>query len=124
MPFGRMKRGSGCVGLVRQLALEDVADDRRDLGSLAFEREMAGFEQVDFGVRLVALERLCTGWQEERIILAPYGEKWRPQVRIDREIVLLVTEQIELDFVLTDFLRAQTPSAMLRACDLARVLHI
>jgi hypothetical protein len=38
--------------------LEEVADDCRDLGSLAFERQMAGFEQVDFRARLVALERL------------------------------------------------------------------
>jgi len=31
---------------------------------------MAGFEHVDFSVRMVALERLRAGRQEERIVLA------------------------------------------------------
>jgi len=57
--------------LFRQLALEEVANNCRDLGSLDFGREMPGFERVDFGVRLVALGRLCIGWQEERIIRRP-----------------------------------------------------
>ena len=92
--------------MFRQLALEEVADDRRDLGSLAFEREMTGLEQVDLGVRMVALERLRAGRQEERIVLAPYGEKWRPpgadvflEFGIERDIALIVAKQIELDLV-------------------------
>ena len=39
---------------------------------------MTGFQQVDFGVRMVSLERLRAGGQEERIVLAPYGEERRP----------------------------------------------
>ena len=38
----------------RQLAAEEVADQRRHLVELVFEREVAGIEEMEFGVRQVA----------------------------------------------------------------------
>jgi len=35
---------------------------------------MTGIEKVDFSVRVVAFESLCTGRQKEGIVLAPYRE--------------------------------------------------
>jgi len=37
----------------RQFAGEEVADDHSDLWSLAFERKMTRFEQMDLGIRIV-----------------------------------------------------------------------
>jgi len=64
--------------LLRQLAGEKIADDCCDLKSLAFQREMSGIEEVNFGVWVVAFEGLSTSRQEERIVLAPYREKRGP----------------------------------------------
>src|SRR5262245_61508514 len=58
----------------RLLAGEEVANDHCDFRSTALEREMTGVEQVDFGVRVVAFEGLCTGRQKEGIVLAPHRE--------------------------------------------------
>src|SRR6516164_1783870 len=98
---------SDMVGLVSQFAGEEVADDGRDLWSLAFEREMTRFEQMDLGIRIVLPERLGTGGQEKRIVLAPHGQQRRPlrteillEFGIKRDITLVVAEQIELDFVI------------------------
>ena len=68
---------------------------------------MACFEQMDFGVRIVPSERLGAGGQEKRIVLAPHGQQWRPlcpeiflEFGIERDIALVVAEQIELDLVI------------------------
>jgi len=58
----------------RFLTGEEVADDRCNLSSTALESEMTGIEKVDFSVRVVAFESLCTGRQKEGIVLAPYRE--------------------------------------------------
>ncbi len=101
---------SGLVGasLFWQLAGQEVADDRRDLRALAFQRKMAGVEQMDFGVRVVVFEGLSAGRQEERIVLAPYREERGPpgpdvllKFGIERDIALVVAEQIELDLVIS-----------------------
>ena len=72
---------SDCVsfglGLFGQPASEKVANDRRDLRSLAFQREVASIEQVDFGVRDVAFECFGAGWQEERVVPTPDCKQWR-----------------------------------------------
>jgi hypothetical protein len=41
--------------------MREVAHHRRDLGFLAFEREMTGFEQVNFAAHRAACEMLRTG---------------------------------------------------------------
>ena len=38
----------------RQLAAQELADQRRHLVKLVFEREVAGIEEMQFGVRQVA----------------------------------------------------------------------
>src|SRR6516225_12413112 len=67
---------------------------------------MTGFEQMHFGVRTVALERVRASWQEERIVLAPHSEQWWLlgadvflEFGVERDIALIVAEQIELDLV-------------------------
>jgi hypothetical protein len=99
--------GSGGARLLGQLAGEEVADDRRDLRSLALQREMTGIEQMNFRIWIVALERFSAGRQEERIILAPDREKRWPlrakillKFRVERDVALIVTKQIELDLVI------------------------
>jgi hypothetical protein len=54
-----------------QLARQEVADDGRDLGPLAFQREMTGIEQMDFRVRVVTFEGLGAGRQEKRPAAEP-----------------------------------------------------
>src|SRR6516164_1257547 len=90
-----------------QFAGEEVADDDRDLWSLAFEREMTRFEQMDLGIWNVLFERLGTGGQKKWIVLAPHGQQRRPlrpeillEFGIERDIALVIAEQIELDFVI------------------------
>jgi hypothetical protein len=68
---------SDMVGLLSQFAGEEVADDGRDLWSLAFEREMTRFEQMDLGIRIVLPERLGAIGQEKWIVLAPHGQQRR-----------------------------------------------
>src|SRR5262249_1254571 len=99
-PFQSTSGGLGGAGLFRQLAPKEIADYCRDLRSLAFEREMTGFEQVDFGVRMVSLERLRAGGQEKGIVLTPYGEERRPlggdvflEFGVERDIALIVANR-------------------------------
>jgi hypothetical protein len=74
----RVMRQSFQVGGLRFLAGEKVADDHCDFRSTALESEMTGLKQVDFGVRVVALEGLRAGRQKEGIVLAPHRKKRRP----------------------------------------------
>src|SRR5438128_10698586 len=82
---------------------QEVADGGRDFGGVGFQREMAGVEEAYRGVRNIALERVGAGRQEERIILAPHCEEGRLvgaeiilEGRVERDVALVVTEQIEL----------------------------
>src|SRR5215467_2667567 len=95
------------MDVFRQFAGEEVADDDRDLWSPAFKREMTGFEQMDLGIRIVLPECLGSGGQEKWIVLAPHGQQRRPlgpeillEFGIERDVALVVAEQIELDFVI------------------------
>src|SRR5437764_3629923 len=92
---------------LRRFACEKIADDGCDLWCVTFEREMAGLEQMNFGVRIVALERLRAGRQKERIVLAPHRKKRRPasanvvlEFGIERDVALIIAEQIELNLVI------------------------
>jgi hypothetical protein len=58
----------------RFVASEEVADDRCNLSAATLQSKMTGIEKVDFSVRVVAFESLCTGRQKEGIVLAPYRE--------------------------------------------------
>ena len=68
--------------MLGQLAREEIANNRRDLGSLTFQGEVPGIEQVQFRVWIVAPESFSSGGDEEWIVLAPYGEQRGP-VRAD-----------------------------------------
>ena len=98
---------SGCPYLFGQFASKEIADDVRDFWPLAFECEMPGIKQTDFGVWIVALESLGAGRQEEGIVLTPYSKNRWPsctdvllKFRIERDIALVVAKQIELDLVI------------------------
>jgi hypothetical protein len=79
---------------------------------------MAGIEQMDLGVRIIASKGLGTGGQEKRVILAPNREKRRPpgadvflEFGIERDIAPVIAEQIELDLgddLALDFLNSVT----------------
>src|SRR5215471_11507376 len=85
---------------------EKVANRRRDLSRMRFQREVARLEKADHGARNVALERLGARRQEEWIILAPHREERRPpsakvflELRVQRDIAGVVEEQVELNLV-------------------------
>src|SRR5215472_795790 len=85
---------------VAQFAGEEVADDERDLWSLAFEREMTRFKQMNLGIRIVLLERLGTDGQEKWVVPAPHRQQRRPprpeillEFGIERDITLVVAEK-------------------------------
>src|SRR5262249_42710202 len=87
------------LDVFRQFAGEEVADDDRDLWSLAFEREMTRFEQMDLSIRVVLPERLGAGGQEKWIVLAPHGQERRPlrtkivlELGIESDFGLVVAE--------------------------------
>jgi hypothetical protein len=65
-PRGRQHRSFLC-----QLAAQEIVNRTGNLLSMRFQREMAGVEEVHFGARVVALERLGPRRQKERIILSP-----------------------------------------------------
>src|SRR5262249_23721980 len=54
-------------------SLQGIADTFGDLTGMRFQREMARVEEADDSPRNIALERLGTGRQKKRIILAPGG---------------------------------------------------
>src|SRR5262245_35229911 len=73
---------------------------------MRFQGEMAGVEEADDRIGYVPLERLGTGRQEERIVLAPNREEgWlvRAEIfmkgRVQRNIALVVAEQVQLDLI-------------------------
>src|SRR5215813_573149 len=83
---------------------KEVADCRRDLGRMRFQREVPRLHEADDGTRNVPLERLRARREEERIVLAPHREKRRPvraevflELRVQRDIAGVVEEQVQLD---------------------------
>ena len=58
-------------------ASEKIANDRRNLRATTLQRKMAGIEQMDFGLWIVAFERFRASRQKERIVLAPHRKKRR-----------------------------------------------
>src|ERR1700722_3848460 len=54
---------------------EESADCVRNLPDMGLQREMSGIEEADDRVREIALERLRSRRQEERVVLAPHREE-------------------------------------------------
>jgi hypothetical protein len=85
---------------------EKGADSRRDLCGMRFQRKVACVEEADGCRRKIALERFGTGWQEKRIVLAPHRQQRRPvgaevalKSRVECDVGLVVTQQVELNLV-------------------------
>src|SRR5262249_47659991 len=73
---------------------------------MSFKREVASIEEMNGRTGNVAFERLGTRRQKERIVLSPCRkEAWllRPKIIleswVERDIALVVAEQVQLDFV-------------------------
>src|SRR6185503_17861869 len=78
-------------------AIQEFVDARADFMDVRFEREVAGVEELDLGLRQVALVGLGAGRDEEGIVAAPDGEQRRlalPEIlvegRIERDVGLVV----------------------------------
>jgi hypothetical protein len=57
---------------------EGSANRRTYLFGMCFQRKVAGIVEMDFGTRVVALERFGDQRQEKRITFAPNREHRRP----------------------------------------------
>src|SRR5512138_3077130 len=91
-------------------AIERLVEEAKDLGPdllhVCLEREVPRVEEMHFGVWIVTLESIRARRQEERIVLAPYGQQRRPllaevrlKLRIEPHIAGVIEKQIELDLV-------------------------
>src|SRR4029453_11444280 len=87
-------------------ARQEIGDGSPDFGGVGFQREMAGVEEAHRGVWNIALERFGPGRQKERIVLAPHRQERRLvgteialESRIERDVTLVVAEQIELHLI-------------------------
>src|SRR5262249_53856292 len=86
--------------------IKEVSDRGGDFAAVCLERKVAGIEEAHIGVRYVRFECLRPRRQEERVVLAPHGQKWRIapteitlKFGIEREVAFIVAQQIELNFV-------------------------
>src|SRR5215470_15165385 len=109
---------------------EEIADGGRDVVAMRFQREMAGVEELHFRLRIVPLERLGAGRQEEGVVLAPDGEdRWALsakvllELRVQRDVARVVQEQIELDFVVTGPSEQRRVECIALGRDQRRVRH-
>ena len=73
---------------------------------MVLEREVTRVEEFDGRVRVIAFEGIGAGRQEEGVVLAPDRQKTRfmraevfLEFRIERDVALVVAEEIELDLV-------------------------
>ena len=73
---------------------------------MGLQRKVTGVEQAHYRVGNVALERFRSRGQKERIVLAPDRQERRLvrleillKCRVQRDITLVVTEEIELHLV-------------------------
>lgn len=76
---------------------------------MSFQCKVAGIQEGHFRFRQILLECFCfcSWWQEKRIVLAPYRQQRRlvftevfMQLRIHRDVVAVVVEQVQLDVFL------------------------
>jgi len=82
---------------------QEVADGGRDLRGMGLQREVAGVEEAHDRVRHVAPEGLSARRQKKRIVLSPHRQEARfvgPEIalesRVERDVALVVSEQVEL----------------------------
>lgn len=94
----------GRVGL-RQIPVQEFEHQTADFVALVFEREMAGVEQVQFGIRQVPQVGTCAGGGKDFVVLAPYQQcrglvlaEELVETRIEIDVGAVVVEKIELYF--------------------------
>src|SRR5262245_44151585 len=85
---------------------EEVAHKPSDPIPFAFQREMAGVEQVELERLEVSLVRLGPGRRKDLVVGAPHNQHRRlvlPEVllplRVERRVTAIAQEQVELDLV-------------------------
>src|SRR5262245_34073706 len=91
---------------VHSTMIKESPDRRRDLVAVCLECKVAGVEEAYISVWNVTFKRLGARRQEERVVLAPRCQKWRPmfakiglEFGIQREVALVVAEQVKLHFI-------------------------
>src|SRR6185312_1357895 len=98
--MARSSSGSG------QFACQEIADVTSDFRAVRLEREVAGVQQMHFGIGNIFLVGQRTRRDEGRIILAPYRQqRWLMltkilvEGRVGGDVVAVVVDQVKLDFV-------------------------
>ncbi|MNX73547.1 hypothetical protein D3C86_1049500 [compost metagenome] len=101
---------------------------------MGFQREMAGVQQFHDGIRIVAPKGLRSGRNENGIILPPDRQRRQPgaaeerlELRIQRQIVGIVQEQVQLDVLVARTLkqgRVQRVALRRHAVRVGDALHI
>src|SRR6202007_2649075 len=85
---------------------KEVLDKPSDQIPVAFQREVAGVEQVELYRLEVSLVRLGPGRREDLVVPAPHNQHRRlvlPEVllplRVERRVTAVAQKQVELDLV-------------------------
>ena len=101
---------SGACGLSDRVFGQERENETRDLVVHLIQSEMASVEQMDFGVRQIALESLCPRSNERRIVPSPDHQGRRLVLaqpglprRIRGDVRPVVVEQSGLDLGLPGF---------------------
>ncbi len=83
-------------------------DHRRHHMELILKREVAGVEQVIFGLRQVAAVGRGTVGGKDLVVLAPYDQRRRLvfaeeclELRVEADVAAIVAEQVELYILVT-----------------------
>src|SRR5262249_9058798 len=89
-----------------EFASEKIADGSSNFSSVRFQGKVPGFEEMQLGARVVALERFGARRQEERIVLSPYRKQGRLlraeiflKLGIESDVAGVVQKQVELNLV-------------------------
>src|SRR5262249_42978057 len=94
------------LGPLRDEPAEEVAHEPSNQVPFAFQREVAGVEQVELYRLEVSLVRLGPGRREDLVVLAPHNQhRWLvlPEVilplRVEWRVTPVTQKQVELDLV-------------------------
>jgi hypothetical protein len=85
----------------RNVAIQEVVDQRRHNVQLVFQREMTGVEKVKFGIRQVSKIWPCAISREYLVVLSPHDQRGRLvftekglEFRIEWNVSAVIVEQI------------------------------
>src|SRR6478752_6303644 len=87
--------------LARDLAVEEIADQRHHLVGFVFQSKVSGVEEVKLHIGQIALVRMCALGRKDLVVLAPHQQRRRPVLTkislhrgIERQIGAVVVEQV------------------------------